>query len=198
MSRLIESICILNGKVRNLNFHQKRMDDSVLFLFNHENQINLSNIISKIKFSAEGKFKLRILYSDEIEQLELIPYKIREIQSFRLVADNHIEYSNKYEDRSAFEKLKNSTKADEVIILKNGLITDTSFSNLIFWDGRKWLTPKSPLLKGVMREQLLSSNEICQSDISADDLNSFLGFKLINAMMSFDESPLLNISIIQK
>lgn len=198
MSRLIESICILNGKVRNLNFHQKRMDDSVLILFNRENRINLSNIISKIKFSAEGKFKLRILYSDEIEQLELIPYKIREIQSFRLVADNHIEYSNKYEDRSAFEKLRNSTKADEVIILKNGLITDTSFSNLIFWDGRKWLTPKSPLLKGVMREQLLSSNEICQSDISADDLNSFLGFKLINAMMSFDESPLLNISIIQK
>lgn len=198
MSRLIESICILNGKVRNLNFHQKRMDDSVLILFNRENQINLSNIISKIKFPAEGKFKLRILYSDEIEQLELIPYKIREIQSFRLVADNHIEYSNKYEDRSAFEKLKNSTKADEVIILKNGLITDTSFSNLIFWDGRKWLTPKSPLLKGVMRKQLLSSNEICQSDISADDLNSFLGFKLINAMMSFDESPLLNISIIQK
>jgi len=197
MCRLIESICVIDGKIRNPDYHQKRMDDSVLGYFGIRNKLKLSDLISEIRFPTEGKYKLRILYSIKIESIQLIRYFPKNIRSFRLVSDDQISYSYKKEDRSDFEKLMSKTDADEIIIVRNGLITDTSFSNLIFFDGQKWLTPAQPLLKGTMRSFLIDSNEIWEAEISADDLGEFKGFKLINSMLSPDETDSFDISSIR-
>ncbi|MFA7615024.1 MAG: aminotransferase class IV [Weeksellaceae bacterium] len=198
MFRLIESICVIDGKVRNLNYHQKRMDHSVFGCFEIKNKLKLADLISEIRFPAEGKFKLRILYSEKIESIRLISYLPRIIRSFQLISDDQISYNYKNEDRSDFEYLMYATDADEIIIVKNGLITDSSFSNLIFFDGQKWLTPAHPLLKGTMRSFLIDSQEIEETDIRVDDLKKFNSFKLINSMLSPDETEPIDISAIRK
>ena len=54
---------------------------------------------------------------------------------------------------------------DEILIIKDGHITDTSISNIVFRlpDGW-WLTPFTPLLKGIMRTYLLESGPAIQMD----------------------------------
>lgn len=198
MSRLIETVCVQNGEIRNLEFHQKRLDRSRWKLFALDDEINLEVLIkAKLKdFSPTEKLKCRIVYGEKIESVELIPYQIKPIHSVRLVENNEIEYPFKFTDRSAFELMKDSVTEDEIIIVKNGQITDTSYSNLVFFDGENWITPVSYLLNGTMRQSLLKSGKIIEDEVNPKDLNRFFKFKLINAMMDLDESPELDVSII--
>lgn len=198
MSRLIETLCIQNGKIRNLEFHQKRLDRSRWKLFGLDDEIDLEVLIkTNLKdVSPIEKRKCRIIYGKKIESVELISYQIKPIHSVRLVENNELEYPFKFTDRSAFELMKDSVTEDEIIIVKNGQITDTSYSNLVFFDGEKWITPNSYLLNGTMRQALLKSGKIIEDEVNPKDLNRFLKFKLINAMMDLDESPELDVSII--
>ena len=60
----------------------------------------------------------------------------------RLIEDNKISYSYKYTTRGSLnELLTKRERYDEILIVKKGFITDTSYSNIIFFDGIKWLTP---------------------------------------------------------
>lgn len=196
MCQLIESICIKNGQINNLIYHQKRMNNSLYALFGIEAEIDLEKIILYQKPPLEGKFKCRIIYDTEIESIEFMPYEVKSISSVRLVEDNEIEYSFKFRDRQVFENLLANVIEDEIIITKNGQITDTSYSNLVFFDGEKWVTPCSFLLNGTMRQCLLEQGKISEEEINPKDLNRFFSFKLINAMMDLDESPSLPIEII--
>jgi 4-amino-4-deoxychorismate lyase len=63
---------------------------------------------------------------------------------------------------------------------------------VVFTDGRQWFTPDTPLLPGTMRERLLGDGTIKAERITADTLDRFTHFRLINAMLGFD-SPLLPI-----
>lgn len=62
----------------------------------------------------------------------MIPYAIPEIESFQLVENNSFDYSFKFEDRKELERMKMKAKAEEIIIVKNNHITDTSYSNILF------------------------------------------------------------------
>ena len=44
---------------------------------------------------------------------------------------------------------------DDILIVKNGLLTDTSIANIALYDGNDWYTPLHPLLKGTKRAELL-------------------------------------------
>lgn len=197
MCRLIESICILDGRIRNLEYHQQRMDEARLELLKTTSELSLVDGLSHIGFRKYGKFKLRIAYSNEIEKIELLPYTLREIHSFELIEAPDIDYRFKKEDRSVFETLKMQTLAAEIIITKNGWLTDTSYSNLVFKAGNEWFTPASPLLKGTMRSSLLDKGEIKEIPISKSDLKDFEGFKMINAMISLSESPFYKLDKIR-
>lgn len=195
MSRFIETLCIRNGEIRNLRFHQERVNRSRWKLLGFSNELNLNEfIINQLPEGFQGKG--RMIYSEELESIEFLPYQIRPIQSVRLVENNEVDYSFKFEERSVFEQMKDSVTEDEIIIVKNGQITDTSYSNLVFFDGENWITPRSFLLNGTMRQSLLQSGKIIEEEVNPKDLNRFHSFKLINAMMDLEESPELDVSII--
>ena len=77
-------------------------------------------------------------------------------------------------------------EADDILIIKNELVTDTSIANIAFFDGKKWLTPKTPLLKGVTRTRLLDNSEIFEADIHFRELKKYKKVALLNAMIDFD------------
>ena len=117
----------------------------------------------------------------------MIPYAIPEIHTFQLVENNIYDYSFKFEDRKELEKMKMKSKCEEIIIVKNNHITDTSFSNLLFKKGKEWFTPTTYLLNGVQRQQLLKTKKIKETEITLQNLKDFSHFQLINAMNDFDD-----------
>ncbi len=93
--------------------------------------------------------------------------------------------------------LQEKGECDDILILKNGKVTDTSIANIVFFDGNKWYTPEFPLLNGTTRERLVSEKKIILRDITFKQIKSFEGFRLINSMIDFENQELININSIK-
>ena len=79
----------------------------------------------------------------------------------------------------------------------NGFLTDTSYCNILLFDGTDWITPENPLYKGVQRECLLDEKIIKVGEIHERDLNNYEFFMLVNAMFVFKEKVVFHASLIQ-
>jgi 4-amino-4-deoxychorismate lyase len=181
MCQLFETICIENGVVQNLGYHQQRVNQ----LASH----TLIDYISRLDLPRVGTHRLRIDYTPtHIIQHTITPYVPQVITSLRLViVDNNFQYAHKWADRSPLDRaLAQKSDADEILIVRNGLITDTSFSNVLFLDGTQWVTPAEPLLAGTCRARLVHQQRIQSKTIQVEDLTHFSHFMLINAMRDFD------------
>lgn len=135
-----------------------------------------------------GVYKCRVIYAEDLFRVEFLPYTPRPIRSLKLVVDDSIDYVWKYEDRSALERLfAQKGDCDDILIVKNGFLTDGSYSNLAFYDGSSWFTPEAPLLNGIQRERLLGEGQIQTASIQVEDLKSFSQIGLINAMLELGD-----------
>lgn len=188
MTRLLETIKVERRRLYNLAAHSARMNRARRELFACSDIIELEQAIRLPADLGEGVYRCRLLYSRQIEELQFIPYTIREVGSLRLIHDDRIDYSYKYEDRSALDKLfALRGESDDVLIVRRGYLSDCSYSNIIFWDGSRWLTPDSPLLKGTKRELLLKEGAIKEAALTPAALNSFEKASLINAMLDIGQ-----------
>lgn len=187
MSQFIESIKVEDQEIFLLELHQKRVNQTFSH-FGKEGSIDLAKIYKNLEHDEDGLFKLRISYDlDKRVRTQMIPYAIPEIQDFQLVENNSFDYSFKFEDRKELDRMKMKAKAEEIIIVKNNHITDTSFSNLLFLKGKDWFTPNSFLLNGVQRQHLLKQKKIKETEITLQNIKQFSHFQLINALNDFDD-----------
>lgn len=93
------------------------------------------------------------------------------------------DYSYKYADRSVLEDLFSQRKdADDILITRDGWITDTSIANIAFRKNDRWYTPSIPLLAGTTWKRLVSSGVLIPRPIHQDDLLRFDTFRIFNAM----------------
>lgn len=197
MFQFIESICCENKQLRNLTFHQARFDRTRKDNFNDIQPILLEDIIQIPSDSTHEKYKVRVVYDREIQSVEFLPYEIKQISSIKLFEiDPKINYTYKYIDRWFFDEYLKESKTDDLVLVKSNYITDCIYSNLVFFDGENWVTPRSLLLKGTMRESLLEEGKIIQKNIKVSDLSNYKSFKRINAMMSLEESQEIDIQLL--
>ena len=202
--QFIETIKIKNGKALALPYHQARMERTIRRFFPSfpsftsfpsiaSADINLSSLISPKE--EMDFYKARVVYGAQgVEAIEYAPYKMKEIHSLKVVEDDSIDYTYKSTDRSALNALAaQKGDCDEIIIIKNGLITDTSFTNLALFDGNRWLTPKHPLLLGTKRAQLLEAGIIEEAELTLEDLRKAEKVSLFNAMIDFGERGITEI-----
>jgi 4-amino-4-deoxychorismate lyase len=188
MSQFIESIKVEDQEIFLLEFHQKRVDQTFAH-FGKEGTIDIAKIYKHLEHDEDGLFKLRIVYDlDKKIRTQMIPYAIPEIDDFQLVENNSYDYSFKFEDRKELEKMKMKSKAEEIIIVKNNHITDTSYSNLLFLKGKDRFTPSTYLLNGVQRQNLLKHKKVKEAEITLQNIKQFSHFQIINAMNDFDEN----------
>nr|MBP7472598.1 aminotransferase class IV [Prevotella sp.] len=185
MYRFIETIRIENGNAQRLSFHQKRMDETCSHFNLEKTRICISNLIKNCP--AKGTYKFRMVYGqDGVEDISCQKYTMKKIESLKIVDGGDIDYSYKYEDRSRLDLLTGmKADCDNIIISKNGLLTDTSYTNLALFDGVKWITPRNPLLNGTMRRFLLQDEKITEDDIKITDLAKFKQIALFNSMIDF-------------
>ncbi len=183
----IETIKLLDGGIFHLEYHQERVCHTFSRFFPNENVLSLSNIIKKHTFPKEGKYKVRIVYSREGHTIEMSPYQIKPISTLKFVNAENFDYSYKFLDRSFLNTLKENSKADEVIFLKNGMVTDSSYANTIFFDGQQWFTPSTFLLNGTCRQRLLKEGKIKEIPIHYTDIPAFKQIGFINAMLDIGD-----------
>ena len=194
MSLLFETIRIENGILKYHEEHEKRMFKSRLALFGTKDSFSLNQSIPIPKEYRSGIVRCRIDYGIKIESVTFADYRIKPLKKFQIVINEEIRYPFKFSDRSALENLlPEKTDADEIILVQNGLITDTSFSNLIFYDGLNWVTPSIPLFYGSCRSRLIKKKIIIERKISLVDIESFMGFKIINAMIYPEDTEMIPI-----
>lgn len=193
MNRLFETIRICDGTPENLRLHEKRLNFSRHRLYGSTGEISLADHISIPDDCHRGIYRCRVIYEESIISVEFIPYQPAAVRTLKVVHADEIDYGLKYLDRTSLTGLIDHDVADDVLIVKNGCLTDTSYSNIVFTEGRKWVTPDTPLLQGTMREKLLREGAIKEERITPDDLGRFTHFRLINAMLGFD-APLLPVN----
>jgi 4-amino-4-deoxychorismate lyase len=188
MYRFLETIRIENGQLCNADLHQERMDRCRYKLMGIRDSLPLEKEITREVEQLRGIWKCRLVYAGAILEMSVTPYIPRRINSLRLITDNLIEYAYKMEDRSKLMQcLSLRGVCDEIILVKNGFITDTSYSNLAFFDGMDWVTPANPLLNGVRRQALLRQRKIKTANIAPAELSKYEKLSLINAMLDLGE-----------
>lgn len=194
MSRLIETIRLEKGQLGNLAYHQARMNRAFSEFFGDRAPIDVKEFLSSCPMPSVGLHKIRIVYDAEIHSVQISVYKPKNIERFKMIESNSISYSHKFEDRSALERLEALRgDCDDILIVKNGAITDASFANLTFKRDGKWFTPSTCLLNGTMRQQLLDKKIIFEEEITIEDLPRYEKVKLINAMLQFN-GPEIDVS----
>jgi len=191
MSRFIESIGCFDGNYPLLNYHQQRVDQTFAAFFPNHEPFKIKNILPKL--TLKGKVKVRLVYDENRQIITHEIYQTPTIRSLKLVVDDGIDYGFKYEDRDRLQQLyKLKDTADDILIIKNGCITDTHYANVCLWDGNHWYTPQTCLLNGVRRQSLIKKGAIKVAEITRADLSGFEKISLINAMNDLGELVLKN------
>src|SRR5258706_13573229 len=194
MSRFIETIRLEEGVTSNLGYHEERMNRSVAEVLQANLKFDLENTLSSLSLPRKGIYKIRLVYDTEIRSMEVTPYNKREVRQLKIVYDNAISYGFKFENRGELENLFSQREdCDDIIIIKNYQVTDASYANLIFLKNNQWFTPKTFLLNGATRKQLLERKIILEEKITINDLHRYEKVKLINAMVQFD-GPEIDVS----
>lgn len=185
----IETIKCEDYEIYNLEYHEKRVANTI------GKNIYLRDYIYP---NSNELLKCKIVYDEnDILDVSFSPYSKKNIKTLKVIYDDLIEYKYKYENRDTLNKLLNDVKendnrVDEIIIVKNGYITDTTIANItILLEDEssledKWYTPKTPLLYGTTRDRYLEQNRLKEIDITVEMLQRAKKIALLNAMIDFD------------
>lgn len=188
MIKFTEVIKVEGGVFRNVEYHQQRINRTAARF--GIPAFNLSDELQHASLPVDGSLmKCRIEYGEKIESLTCTPYTFKKISRVAAVVDNDVDYAYKFADRRHLEALRDKCGCDEVIIIKNGQVTDSSFSNLIFETAQHELfTPSACLLKGTKRQFLLDSGVITERAIRVQDIRDYERILFINAMMEPEDN----------
>lgn len=180
---MIESIRVFNRKVYHIRWHNERCNASRKSLFGCNDLINLRKIIIIPDDLPDGLFKCRIIYGSKIEDIRFEPYSVRNIRKLKALNTDNIEYPFKFLDRPELDALYAMRKeADEILIIKNGLLADAYYYNILIQMDGQYYTPAKPLLKGTRLQSLRQSLSVNPADITVDMLMRSNAIILINAM----------------
>src|SRR5699024_12837700 len=102
--------------------------------------------------------------------------------------DNEISDSDKYESRDALKQLVDKRSGcDDILIVKEGKVTDSYFCNVVFEKKGKFYTPYSCLLSGTKRQKLITNERVKEIEVKAEDIQHFDCVHLINAMIDLED-----------
>ena len=195
MYPFIETIKLENGKIHNLSYHNDRMNETRRHFFGDVSELDLKDCINPESF--QSRHRCRVEYAGNILKVEYFPYYIRPVTTLKLIVADDINYSYKSSDRTSINSLfaLRGTQ-DDVLIVREGMLTDTSIANIALHKDGCWFTPVHPLLKGTKRKELLERGIIKEANIQADEIDDYTDIRLFNAMIGFGEIslPVGNVS----
>ncbi|MCG8452328.1 MAG: aminotransferase class IV [Spirochaetales bacterium] len=189
MHLLVESLCALDGQVQALSYHARRMAASSHMLWGRDCSGELEEALSQIELGT-GRWKIRVIYSSEIQNVEAASYTAAAYQKVALLPMQGNQYAHKFLQRSWLEKKENQGRfldCDTVLLHSGGFIKDFTRANVAFFDGQEWVTPLHPMLKGTRREALIDAHQLRCKEIRVEDLSDFSLCSPVNAMLPLGE-----------
>ncbi len=193
MCRFVETIRVEHGVFQHLDYHQCRLDRT-LTQFGAGSVWQLSQCLAIPEGLDDAVYKCRVVYDVQIRDVTFERYTPRQIRTLMPVFAEEVDYAFKYEDRSCLMALLDlKGTADDILIVRNGFLTDTSFSNIALFDGNEWVTPDTYLLNGTCRQRLLEEGVLREVTLRWEDLRNFSVVKPINAMLDFDKTSLAEV-----
>ncbi len=190
MYRFIESIRLENHRLQHLDWHTKRLNETRRHFFPLASELNLYDLLVLPSNLDDGVYKCRIVYDADIVDVSFQPYLPKKVEALRLVIDDHADYSYKFENRAKLELLLTQKgEADDILIVRDHCITDTSYSNIALFDGLHWYTPDTYLLNGTCRQRLLAEGILRETRITLHNLACFEDIRPINAMLVLERTP---------
>ena len=184
MYPFIESIRYENGQAYNLQLHQQRVDATFDHYYKDSAPISLADIIAAHPHAEEGLYKLRILYNRELLEIEYQPYHHPQFTEYALI-DIPDDYSYRFKstDRQLFNHIGQQYPPHVLpLLVQQGRITDSTYTNLIFTQQGRWYSPNTPLLMGTMLQSLINEGRVQLTEIRAEDINQYDSIIPINAI----------------
>ncbi len=195
-----------------MNWHNERCNRSRQILFGLQEPIDLALVfaekwakgaipyLNSADDAVDTYERCRFIYdANGIQYIEIVRTPRRIIRSLQLINADDFDYSHKFAERSHFAVLSKNIEADDMLIVKNGFLTDTTYANIVFKDkSGHWFTPSTPLLVGTKRAKLLSENKIEAVDLRPNDILKFVEAQLINATTDLENSSKILIGDIFK
>ena len=185
MFPLFETLAVKDGQILNIEYHQARYERSLHAYYAHQ-RIQIFDLAQMLQIPSachQGLFRCRLDYNHQLVQAAYYPYQQRHLRRFKPIICNDIDYHLKYSNREQLNVLfAQRGEYAEIMIIKDGKITDCSIGNLIFKKENQWFTPDSPLLTGTQREKLLAEGKIIECPIRIEELPQFSEVRLINAL----------------
>jgi len=198
MCRLIETIKFRNGTFHLLSYHETRANYARKVLFGIDQPLFLNKINPPENLKKDQTYKCRVVYDKSIQQVRFREYQYKPAYQLQCVYDDELKYDHKYENRRQIEALTaQKGDADDIIIIKNRLVTDAAYSNLAFLKNNKWYTPENPLLQGTKRAFYLDKGMIIPKMIRVDDIYKYQAVCRINAFMDLSEENAIPINQIR-
>ncbi len=173
-----ETIKCEDYKVYNLTYHQQRIARTI------GQNIALNEYIYPPNANL---LKCKVIY-DENGIIDILYdlYTQKFIQKFKLIYDNSIIYNQKTLNRTNIHNLYlQKESADEIIIIKNNLVTDTSIANIAILYQNQWITPKYPLLEGTTKARYIQNDLLKPANITVKMLLNSTKIALLNSMIDF-------------
>lgn len=180
----LETLLAEAGLFPYLPWHQRRLERTL-----RRHEINRSyDLAASLRAPTSGRWRCRVVYDADKMQAECLPYIPRRIRTLTAVEDESIRYGDKTTDRAAIDALfALRGGADDVLIVQQGLITDTSIANVACLIDGRWLTPRVPLLQGTARARLLSEGKLAEADITLEAARLAERIAVMNALSGFVE-----------
>jgi 4-amino-4-deoxychorismate lyase len=197
MSPCIESIKVLDGRFFNLAGHSARMNRTRRNYYGLPDSVDLAEVLRVPAENMTGLYKCRVIYKEDVLDIRWEVYRYKPYRSLKIAADDEIDYTYKLADREMLDRLFSLRgECDNILIVKNGLLTDSHSANILLEDPDGLWTPAKPLLRGTKRQLLLDRGEIAERDIRPGNLPDYFRVHIINAFLDPGECtvPVSHIS----
>ncbi len=184
MSRFLETIRIQQGIPGNLRYHTQRIHRTLQHFYG-SGAFDLACLLANAP--KTGTYRCRVLYDRRHAEVSYHPYLLTK-KAKLLALPSDMDYNYKFAERSALEQLAAQAQragCDDALIIKEGLVTDTTIANIALWDGSRWITPEQPLLRGTMRQRLIDARWLVPEKIEAEQLHRYSHVALMNALSGF-------------
>ncbi len=191
-TQFLETLCIADGIPLNLEWHQKRIDSTLRYFHEDISEpkdlIDLQALFSAMAVPEEGVWRCRVIYSIYTVSVEFIPDGNTIFRKLKLVeVSTEYDYRYKYANRRFLQELFSQRgEADDVLMVRQGWIADTTKGNIAFRSGDQWYTPSFPCLAGTTWKRLVSEGILIPRPIHIHDLKRFDAFKVFNALNDWD------------
>ncbi len=181
---LLETLRCEGGKPLHLSYHQQRLDEACRSL-----GIAATYELRTLIIPPDGGlYRCRFLYTRHHYRIEFHPISPRIIASLKLVHADCLHYPHKFSDRRELDRLfEQRGECDDVLIVRNGFLTDTTIANVALLIGGKWVTPEQPLLRGTARARLIDEGFLHPAPLLFEDIAQASRVAVMNAIIGFVE-----------